>query len=285
MKNHLTLLGALLLASACSSSSTSDGGGTTTSYNLTGGSTGGTTGSGTPAARMRVAGLSPDAPAFDYCVSVAGTGSFIGPILAARGTYGGLAYPAVGDYTSLTPNTYVLRFVAPSSANCGTALPNMPDITTLPALAGSTSYTVALMGPVASLTALTLTDDLSVVGTIGMRYLAASAGFAPLDLSANGTLLFGKATFATLPAAGGSIDANGYTALASGGPLNLSFAVHGSGSAVLVVQGVTFTADSVNSVFSIPPPPGYSGTLTALVCYDSLQPTQGLTRCIAQPVP
>jgi hypothetical protein len=291
---------ATLLVSACSSSGMNDGG-STTIYNLTGGNTGGTTGGG-PVAKLRVAELSADAPAFDYCLAVHGTetadAGFVGPILLGRGALDGLAYPSVADYTSLTPETYDVRFVQPSSPSCYPpgATTVLPDLKNLPALAAGGSYTVAIMGSFSAPTIATYTDDTSTSSDVGLRLIQASHGYANIDMSANNALQFANVAFATVPPAGGSVDANGYTGLVRPyagydagflAPLtySLSFSVHGSSSTVLVVPCVTFTEGSVNSVFTIPPPGTYPAPIAALVCYDSLEPRLGITQCVAMPVP
>ncbi len=279
-----------------------DDGGTTTIYNLTGGSTGGTsTGGGVQSSQLRVAALSYNAPAFDYCLAVHGTetpdSGFVGPVLYGRGAYGGLIYPSVSDYSPFPPATYDLRFVQPASQDCYPTTPISPDITSLPALAAGESYTVSIMGPIIAPTVLTLTDDTTTTADSSVRLIQATHGFAPIDMTANTKLLFADVPYATVPAAGGSIDANGYSTLMRPSPglsdagfqppltYALTFAVHGSSNDVLVVPCVTFTEGSVNSVFTIPPPTNYTGTLTALVCYDSLEPALGLTQCVPLPVP
>jgi hypothetical protein len=48
-----------------------------------------------PSARVRVAHLSPDAPAVDFCLAAAGSGEFTGPVLAGAGAAAGLSYTKV----------------------------------------------------------------------------------------------------------------------------------------------------------------------------------------------
>ncbi|MBW2527713.1 MAG: DUF4397 domain-containing protein [Deltaproteobacteria bacterium] len=76
--------------------------------------------------RIRVAHLSPDAPAVDFCVDP-GSG-FIGPVLAGLGDTDGLAYTEVTDYLALPAATHTVRLVAPSSSDCDTPL-GPPDTT------------------------------------------------------------------------------------------------------------------------------------------------------------
>jgi hypothetical protein len=290
MNRTLAFLGALLLVSACSSGTSDDGGATTGGATSGATSTGGTTtGSVMPVARIRVAALSPDTQAFDYCFAPTGTQNFIGPIMSGRSAYGGLAFPSTSDYSSLTPGTYDLAFVPPGSLDC--TLPKSDagysPTTTLPALAGSTSYTVAMTGPHSALSISTLTDDTSTTAAASLRFISAKLGSPGLDMAVNGatTATFSNVTYATVPAMTSNITANGYAGLANAGATTLAFAAHGSSSSLLVATGITFTSNSYNSVFTIPPPAGYSGTLSAFVCFDSLPPSQGLSTCIAFPVP
>jgi hypothetical protein len=249
-------------------------------------------------AQFRVAELSPDAPAFDYCVAVRGTeadGGFIGPVLQGWGAPNGLEFPSVGDYMTLAPDSYDLRFVQPSSLSCyPPGGPLVADVTNLPALAAGQSYTLGIMGSFAHPTLLTMTDNTwADGGNVGVRLIHSAQSFpAAIDMTANGKIEFSGIPYATVPTGGGLIDQNGYTTLfppdaGFDAPLtySLNFAVHGSSNNVLVVPCVTFTAGSVNSVFAIPSPGGYSGPIAALVCYDSLPPQSGLTLCTAMPVP
>ncbi|MGH9885210.1 MAG: hypothetical protein ACREBE_06760, partial [bacterium] len=49
-------------------------------------------------ARVRVAHLSPGAPAVDFCLAAHGTQAFSGPILAGAGRAAGLSYGTVTRY-------------------------------------------------------------------------------------------------------------------------------------------------------------------------------------------
>jgi len=286
MNRTLALLGALFLASACSSSSTTDAGGGTTGGSGTT-TTGGTTGGITPVARMRVAELLPNAQPFDYCVAATGTQNYIGPVMSGRSAYGGLTFPSVSDYLSLTPGTYDLAFVPPGSLDCSLPQPDAGylAVTTLPAFAESTSYTVALIGLTNSLTVKTLTDDTSTAAPASLRFISAKLGSTPLYMTANNASIFSNVSYATVPAMTSTINANGYVALSNSGTFQLTVAEQGSSTPLLVAPGITFTGGSYNTVFTIAPPSGYPGTLTAFVCFDSLQPSQGLTSCFAFPAP
>jgi hypothetical protein len=291
MNKTLAFLGAAFLASACSGgmnpdAGTSSGGGTSG-----GTSTGGTTGTPMPVARLRVAALSPNLQAFDYCLGPtscdAGASCYIGPILAGKSAYGGLSFPSVSDYSSFNPEAYTLAFVPPGALDCTLPDAGFPQPTTLPGLDGGTSYTVALMGLSGALTISTFTDDTSTTEPAILRFIPAKLGTPALDMEAGTTFnpTVSNVGFATIPAMTSNIDANGYVNLQDAGTFTLSFSVHGSSSPLLVAPGVTLTGGSYSSVFTIPPPTGYSGTQSAFVCFDSQQPAHGLASCIAFPVP
>src|SRR3954464_10543682 len=100
-------------------------------------------------AHVRVAHVSPDAPAVDFCVAAHGTGNFTGPILTQNGHLTGLAYGNVTRYFDLGAEQYDVRLVAPGAADCATAFGGLPDFTDLPALPPDASATIAAEGLVA----------------------------------------------------------------------------------------------------------------------------------------
>jgi hypothetical protein len=289
MTRSLPLLGVLLLAAACSTSSTDGDGGTSTSGGATTGGTGTggtTTGTVTPVARLRVGALSPDTGAFDYCVSPNGMNTYVGPIMAARSQYGGLVYPSMSDYSSFPAGKYDIAFVTPGSLTCP-----LPDAgssgvtTTTPDLAEGTSYTLALMGLQNALSFTYLTDDTSTTDPAIIRFISAKLGSASLDMTANSVTTFTDVAYNTVPTMPSNVDANGYAPLNSSGTFQLAFSVHGSSNPLLIAPGVTLTTNSYSSVFTIPPPSGYTGTLSAFVCFDSQQPVQGMANCLIYPLP
>lgn len=155
----LSLVACGTLLVACGDDTTGTGGGgqggdgtggngqtasTTTSTSSMG--TGGE-GGGTPAenAQIRVAHLSPDAPAVDVCVFTASDMLVAGPVLKAAGDIDGLAYPDATGYVPLPAGSYKFRIVAPNAANCDTALAGLPDVGPLTLEAGE-AYTAAAVG-------------------------------------------------------------------------------------------------------------------------------------------
>jgi len=127
---------------------------------------------GAPAvASVRIAHMSPDAPALDVCVALHGTTDFQGPMiaqLAASLAVGGsadggnqndagplgLAFSQVSAYLSLAPGQYDVRLVAAGATTCaalaavdGGATPFAPpDSVNLPALQANTFTTLLIAG-------------------------------------------------------------------------------------------------------------------------------------------
>lgn len=136
--------------------------------------------------RLRVAHLSPDAPAVDVCLAPAGSGSFTGPVLEQAGGASGLEYGQVTRYLEVGPGTYDVRVVGAEATGCGTPL--VPDTTGV-ALEGGRTLTVAATGlaaPAAGQPAFALVpfaDETQVAaGNAKVRFVHASPGTPPVDV-------------------------------------------------------------------------------------------------------
>jgi uncharacterized protein DUF4397 len=111
-----------------------------------GGGAAGAAGAG-PTALVRFAHLSPDAPAFDVCLSA--TGAFDEPpVLKTAGLASGLSYARVSVYLPIELTRNRLRFVPAGSENCAQSLPNVGD-ETLSTASVDTYSTIATMGKIA----------------------------------------------------------------------------------------------------------------------------------------
>src|SRR5215475_3377922 len=97
-------------------------------------------------ARVRVAHVSPGAPAVDFCLAVHGTTQFTGPILARAGRAAGLSYATVTRYFDVEAARYDVRLVAPGAASCAQPLAGLDDFTRLPELTDGASATIAAEG-------------------------------------------------------------------------------------------------------------------------------------------
>ncbi len=107
---------------------------------------GGAGGAPGPTALVRFAHLSPDAPAFDVCLSA--TGAFDEPpVLKAAGLASGLNYTNVSTYLAVEVARSRIRLVPAGSEICAQALPNTADATFVNA-AENGYYTIAAMGKV-----------------------------------------------------------------------------------------------------------------------------------------
>jgi hypothetical protein len=97
-------------------------------------------------AQIRVAHVSPEAPAVDFCLAPHGTASFAGPILAGAGRAAGLSYGTVSRYFAVDAGDYDVRLVAPGAADCKAPLAGLDDFTRLPAVEAGAAVTVATEG-------------------------------------------------------------------------------------------------------------------------------------------
>jgi len=145
--------------------------------------------SGSGEAQLRVAHLSPDAPAVDFCVAEHGTKDFTGPVLASNGAAAGLSYANVTKYIALPAAQYDVRLVAPGSSSCATPLGGLADFTNLPTLPSGANVTLAAeglatLGATASFTLQAYVDDTSVdAGKAKLRFIHASPNPHPPSTS------------------------------------------------------------------------------------------------------
>jgi hypothetical protein len=137
---------------------------------------------------LRVAHLSPDAPAVDVCIAARGSGAFMGPVLARRGVGAGLSYPNVTTYLPLMPGAYDVRIVAPNASSCSVALGGLADITDLPAVPEGAQLTIAATGLLAANAhnpfKLRAFVDAAAAphGQAGLRFIHASPDAPAVDL-------------------------------------------------------------------------------------------------------
>lgn len=263
-------------------------------------------------AHVRVAHLSPDAPAVDVCLTptnqmFGGTG-----ILRRLNSTAGLAYPQVTTYLDIPIGSYSARLVAAAATDCNTAVvPDTPNIVTVEDL----SATIAALGdlsvlppdagandagvdggaadaatpPASSFGLKVFVDDRTApvpVGNINLRFVHASPGTAAVDvgLGSGGsfTPLFANVAFRNF-AVGLGIDPNGYASRAPLAAQTLSARLTGSTTDALVVPNVTVTAGSIASAFAIGKVGDTNKPLKLLLCQDSSAPAGLLTTCSVVP--
>ncbi len=236
---------------------------------------------------VRVAHLSPNAPAVDFCVKE-GTGAFTGPVLESIGVAAGLPYTGVTKYLTLPAGQYTVRLVAPTATDCSASLAGLPDYT-LPNLAGGTYATAAavgLVGGTPSFTVKPFVDEHTVaMGKGAVRFVHASPGTPPVDVGvgsgASFTAVFTNVAFPDI-GAGTGIDSNGYFATDPLTNVTLSARVHGTTADALVVPGVSLSAGTTATVFAIGIAGDTTTPLRALVCGDNVAPTGNLSTCAVE---
>jgi hypothetical protein len=246
-----------------------------------------------PPANVRVAHLSPNAPAVDFCLAPTGTTAFQGPVLKGLGVTTGLPYATVTTYVPLPPAAYDVRLVAPNAANCSTSLAGLPSFP-LPAVASGGKYTVAAIGLVggtgaAAFTLKAYADDGSVAATKEkLRFVHASPGTPAVDVGLGSgtafTPVFVNVAFGDVAAAGSGalVGANGYATTDPLTAVTISARVHGTTADALVVPGVTLAAGTISTAFAIGEIGG-ANPLKVLLCGD--QPPAGalLSTCAQAP--
>ncbi len=241
------------------------------------------------AALVRVAHLSPDAPAVDFCIAAHGTTSFSGPVLKGASLTAGLSYPSVTQYLPVPAGQYDVRLVAPNAADCHTSLAGLADFKSLPALPAGASVTIAAEGDVAAdagvpfgLTAY-VDDTTAPAGKASLRFVHASPGTPPVDVGtgagATFTAVFSDVAFGAVAAAAGPIDANGYLQTAPLTGVELSARAHGSQTDALVIPSATLPAGAVATAFAVGELGNTKTPLAVLLCVDSAAPSGGLSSC------
>jgi hypothetical protein len=251
----------------------------------------------TPAAAtgsLRVAHLSPGAPAVDFCIAPHGTQTFTGPIMKSLGVTAGLAYTQVTKYLTVNAQQYDVRLVAPNAASCSTPLvAGLPDFTSLPAIPANGYVTVGAIGVIGNATTpFTLkayADDGSVAATKEkLRFVHASPGTPAVDVGLGSgtafTPVFVNVAFGDAAAAGSGalVGANGYATTDPLTAVTISARVHGTTADALVVPGVTLAAGTISTAFAIGEIGG-ANPLKVLLCGD--QPPAGalLSTCAQAP--
>jgi hypothetical protein len=238
-------------------------------------------------AQLRVAHLSPDAPAVDVCLAPAGTGRFTGPVLEQAGGAAGLSYGQATRYLSVAAGAYDVRVVAATAADC--ASPIVPDTAgaTLPEEGVITVAAVGLTAPSAGQPGFALVpfvDETQVAaGKAKVRFVHASPGTPPVDVGAGSGEGFAP-LFTAVPF--GELDADrapaGYLETDPLSGATLAARATGTTEDALVVSGVTLPAGAIVTVFAV----GLLGgdpPLAALVCADDTAETALLSQCALAP--
>lgn len=237
--------------------------------------------------QLRVAHLSPDAPAVDVCLAPAGSGSFTGPVLEQAGGVAGLSYAQATRYLEVAAGNYDVRVVAATAADCSS--PIVPDTlgATLPEGAAVTVAATGLAAPGDGQPGFALVpfvDETQVgAGKAKVRFVHASPGTPPVDVGAGSGASF-TPLFTAVPF--GEVDAdrapNGYLETDPLSDATISARATGTTADALVVPGVTLPAGAIVTVFAV----GLLGSeppLAALVCADDTAETALLSSCALMP--
>jgi hypothetical protein len=235
-------------------------------------------------AQLRVAHLSPDAPAVDFCVAEHGTKDFTGPVLASNGAAAGLSYSNVTKYIALPAAQYDVRLVAPGSSSCATSLGGLADFTNLPALPSGANVTLAAeglagLGATPSFTLQAYVDDTSVdAGKAKLRFIHASPNTPAVDVGTGGGALF-QALFTDVSYGSTSGTANGYVVTAPLSGVEISARAFGSLSDAISINPAVLPAGAIATAFAIGELDNASTPLRVLLCVDNGSPNGILSQC------
>ncbi|MFO0580466.1 MAG: DUF4397 domain-containing protein [Polyangia bacterium] len=238
-------------------------------------------------ARVRVAHLSPDAPAVDVCLSVRGSGTWSGPVLGGLGVAAGLPYGSVTKYLDVKAATYDVRIVAPGSSDCKKSLGGLADITSLPAIPEGASVTLAAQGELAptgpnAFGIKPYIDDTTVAsGKAKLRFVHASPGTPAVDVGLLGGVLF-SSVFGNVPFGSGKAagtNTNGYLETAPLTGVEISARASGTDKDVLAIKSASLPAGAVATAFAIGKIGAAATPLRVLLCVDNAQPAGNLSSC------
>jgi hypothetical protein len=230
-------------------------------------------------ARVRVAHLSPGAPAVDFCLAPHGTASFTGPILAGAGRATGLSYGTVTRYFDVEAARYDVRLVAPGATDCKQPLANLDDFTRLPELADGASATIAAEGTLggqgdAAFTLRAYADDDEVAaGKARLRLIHASPGTPAVDVGSGGGALFAPVFTSIAFGAAGTVE------IAPLAGVELSARAHGATQDVLSIEGAALPAGAIATAFAIGQLSSSDAPLRVLLCLDNAEPNGVHSQC------
>jgi hypothetical protein len=234
-------------------------------------------------ARVRVAHLSPDAPAVDFCIAPAGSGEFAGPVLAGEGGLAGISYGKVTKYLDVRAEQYDVRLVAPASADCSQSLGGLADFTNLPVLPEGASATIAATGKhghgSAPFELRTYLDDAQVdAGKAKLRFIHASPGTPNVDVGLGGGVAF-TPVFANVEYGGFQPHENGYITTTPLAGIELSARATGTTTDVLAIKPASLPDGAIATAFAIGELGNAQAPLRVLLCNDNAAPHAIETEC------
>jgi hypothetical protein len=238
------------------------------------------------AAHVRVAHLSPDAPAVDVCVEYGNSGSFVGPLLDGA-LKDGIAYGQVSAFLDVPKGKITkVRLLAPSATDCATGIATFDtDLDLMP----GEHYTAAAVGELAQgapqklqIAGYKNTLKAPIAGKARVEFIHASPGTPAVDVKAvgEGGALVPVFENTAFPAAaeGADIDpVEGVTLAVGAAP----FA--DVKNAALTLKPIDLPADSVFTVFAVGNLDDKPQPLAALACDETAAPAGGLSACAILP--
>jgi hypothetical protein len=244
----------------------------------------GCTSEDTGSARLRIAHLSPDAPAVDICIAPHGSGTFTGPVLANAGAAAGLAYGSVTKYLDIDAQQYDVRVVAPGATSCNEAVGGLADITDLPVLPSGASATIAAIGRLDSATSqpfrlAAFIDDTDVTfGKAKLRVIHAAPGTAGVAVGFGGGAVFSP--FIDNVQFGSTTQANnGYFEIAPVAGAEITARDIVSGRDAISIKPVNVPAGAIVTAFAIGTAGNQLSPLDVLLCVDNAGESGLLSEC------
>ena len=241
---------------------------------------------------FRIVNLVADLPEADICLAPHGTTNYTQRLLGTVGYTRGVKYREMTAYNQTQSGDYDARVVMAGAANCDTPLLGLPDQTNLaPMIAGNT-YTIALMGRVATGSAqpfqmhIYQDETTPISGKVDLRFIHAAVGVPAIDvgIGMSGAIVtvFTNVAFAEV-GKGNGVDALGYAQVAgiSGGSLIMR--TMGTTTAIFAATGVTLTPGTIVTVFAIGDLGGAPAALQFMICIDGTRGSGPLTECTAVP--
>ncbi|MCU0659647.1 MAG: DUF4397 domain-containing protein [Polyangiaceae bacterium] len=235
-------------------------------------------------AQLRVAHLSPDAPAVDACVEYGNSGTFIGPVLA-EALADGIEYGQVSAFLAVPKGKITkVRLVAPDAADCATGIATFE--TNIDLVSGD-SYTAAAVGELASGApeALRIVGFQNTVkampGKVRVDFFHTSPGTPAVDVKAvapDGSLapVFDNVSFPG--STGADIEpVEGLTLTVGANPFT------DIKKAALTLKATDLPADAALSVFAIGNLDDAPKPLAALACNETAPAANGLSACAILP--
>jgi hypothetical protein len=252
-----------------------------------------------PKVQLRVAHLSPDAPAVDVCLKASTKADFSGvqPTLKGQGAAAGLAFAQVTKALEVEAGSYDIRIVAPNAADCSTSLAGLPDFNNNALTAGS-SVTVAAIGfvtkPAGNNNGFTLKAFLNdatkpEATKTKLRIVHTSPDTPGVDAGtgsgAGFSILATNFSYPNVWNPAGVSD-KGYLTLDKLNNTTLSVRLNGANTDALELSGLSTNGSDIYTGWAIGQAAGTGDKrLSVLLCDESGAATGALTSCTRLPAP